>query len=139
LPSRLDWLSKLLFKQSVFTDETLRVIRPEFEAFPYQLFTAVGGTLLEANRQDAAFAALVIHEFKTKLTTSQNRRKNEVALEAFLNVFLRAHRIVPPSRLDGEMVGPIHIAPRLDLNPAYLRSVPLYLGKLTTVCGSERH
>jgi hypothetical protein len=134
LPSRLDWLSRLLFNQSVFIDETLRAIRPEFQAFPYQLFTAVGGTLLEAMRQDAAIAVLVIHEFKTKLTTSQNRRKNELAMEAFLTVFLGAHSVMAPRQMNGEMVGPIQVVARPDLNPPYLRPVPLYLGKLTTVC-----
>jgi hypothetical protein len=86
----------------------------------YQLFSGVAGTLAAAH--DGEFAAFIVHEFATELTTKKKRLENKTALGEFVSALTG---IVPPAG-DWWLLGPFKM-------PAERWShTPLYIGHLTT-------
>ena len=81
---------------------------------PYQLLSAIGGTLLEAQLRNATIAVLVIHVFRTSMTTDAKLEANDAALSSFL-LLLQERNGGPngDSQLhNGHIIGPISIIER---------------------------
>ena len=132
-PERLDWLTRLLFGTSVFASKDRGALDPMFSKLFYQLFTAIGGTLLEAKHQRAGLAILIFHEFRTSETDDRKLRRNANALDSFLRVFLDTNGRGGENLADGKMLGPIWVNPKVaDLGVEMPVGVPLYIGKIRT-------
>ena len=135
-PQRLDWLTGSLLGIRAFEDEQRKVLADTVADLPYQLLTAVAGTLLEAEDKKASKAVLVIHEFRTKKTADANLDANTEALNQFLRVLMEANGTCAGegSQLRcGHMVGPIGITERAVVSTSKIPcSIPLLVGKIRT-------
>lgn len=134
-PDRLDWLTRSLLGLPAFDDEENTQLSSVISETPYQLLSAIGGTILEAEIQQAAKAVLVVHEFRTALTSDDKMDANACALNRFLRLFLaRNHAPDETFHLQrGRLFGPIPIVER---PAAGLRRMPtntlLFIGKIRT-------
>ncbi|MEP7366886.1 MAG: hypothetical protein ABI972_26815, partial [Acidobacteriota bacterium] len=87
-PDRLNWLSSSLLGVPAFLDRDQMALSDEIAGLPYQLLAAIGGTILEAELQKSTMAILVVHEFRTLLTTDIKMTANAKALDDFLRLLL---------------------------------------------------
>jgi hypothetical protein len=135
-PKRLDWLTRSLLGLPAFEDDKLIVISPAVAELPYQLLSAIGGTLIEADLQKARKAVLVIHEFRTVKTEDANLDANANALNRFLRLLLAANKADVRENFElesGQIIGPILITDRTIAGPVKIpNSVPLFIGKIRT-------
>ncbi|MFZ0393271.1 MAG: hypothetical protein WAL73_05435 [Terracidiphilus sp.] len=134
-PDRLAWLTACLLGIPAFVDTRQQVLNPQIANLPYQLLTAVAGTLLEADRQRVDAAVLLIHEFRTHLTSDENLAQNARCLDEFLRTFLPAQQYAGSEcSLDSaQMLGPIQLHPaRPGVRPGFPTRIPLFLGKIRT-------
>lgn len=133
-PDRLDWLTRSLLGIPAFADDERHVLSGEIASLPYQLFSAVGGTLLEAELQGAIKAILVVHEFRTTLTTDTKIKLNAGALDGFLRLLLQANGAgVETFQLQsGQLFGPISITKRSVAGTRQMPDIPLFVGKIRT-------
>lgn len=117
---RLERLS-LAFFDRASDDKALAKLR-------YQLFTASGAALAEAQRMGADRAVVLIHEFVTSETEASKRQKN---YQDFLDFIVALN---PCADADNKLVGPI-IVPGQSLVSS---AVKLYFGKATMDVRSAR-
>jgi hypothetical protein len=76
-PKRVDQLTTTFFGATLDTDASLGAI-------PYQLLSALAGTLVDVREQNAAEAVVLVHEFRTGKTSDHLQARNAAALDAFL-------------------------------------------------------
>jgi len=62
------------------------IVSDEIAELRYQLLSALGATMLEAELQKSTMAILVVHEFRTALTTDVRMDANSRALDEFLRL-----------------------------------------------------
>ncbi len=132
---RLDWLTRSLLGLPAFKDDELVVLTDAITELRYQLLSAIGGTLLETERQKASKAVFVVHEFRTTGTKDAFLDSNANALNRFLSLLLFANKA---GREDlqlqsGHMIGPILITNRSVVGPIKIPyHIPLFIGKIRT-------
>jgi hypothetical protein len=135
-PERLDWLTRSLLRLPAFTDSCLLMLSDEVADLPYQLLSAIGGTLLEAEQQKTIKAVFVIHEFRTPTTLDINLDVNANALNRFLRLFLSANGASAGEDFElksGNMLGPISITSRpVAFSTRVPYHVPIFIGKIRT-------
>jgi hypothetical protein len=133
-PERLDWLTRSLLGIPAFIDEQRRVLSEIISGLHYQLFSAIGGTLLEAHLQRATMAIFVVHEFRTTATDDSKLQANANALNSFLRLLIAANMAYGTQPLhNGQMLGPISIIERPTGGAAMLPfHIPLFIGKIRT-------
>lgn len=119
---RLDELTTALVGVTLSRSDVLLPLR-------YQLFSAVAGTLAEAERHGAQ-AALVVHEFITEKTTARLHAANAFALSAFTE---RLFATRPPAGASSWLLGPFHVPAE---RWAHLH---LWIGKITTEMTRSSH
>jgi hypothetical protein len=132
---RLDWLTRSLLGLSAFKDEQLLVLSDAITELRYQLLSAVGGTLIEAEYQKASKAVFVVHEFRTAATKDAFLDSNAGALNRFLSLLLFANKAGHDDiQLEsGHMFGPILITDRSVEGPIKIPyHIPLFIGKIRT-------
>lgn len=134
-PERVDWLTRSLLGLPAFEDDQRLVLSTAIAELPYQLLSAIGGTLLEAENRKASKAIFVVHEFRTSETKDVNLDANANALNRFLGLLLTANKGVGENfKLEsGHIVGPISITdyPVAGAN-RIPRDIPLFIGKIRT-------
>jgi hypothetical protein len=136
-PERLEWLTYSLFGIPAFRDDERSDVSDAVAKLPYQLFTAVAGTMIEAQVQHATTAILLIHEFRTLATDDAKLQDNAEALNRFLRVFYSQNGgpDEPICLGNGEMLGPISVVERSVAGlPALAPEIPLFIGKVRTDC-----
>jgi hypothetical protein len=134
-PERLDWLTRSLLGFPAFEDEKLLVLSAAVAELPYQLLSAIGGTLLEAEDQNAAKAVFVVHEFRTAATEDSKLSVNATALNIFLRRLLSANNQQGDSfeLRCGQIIGPVLITDRpVACATKIPYHVPLFIGKIRT-------
>jgi hypothetical protein len=89
---RLDWLTRSLLGISAFQDDQLLMLSEDVAELPYQLLSAIAGTLLEAKHRNARKAVFVVHEFRTDSTKDAKLATNAFALNDFLRCLLSANK-----------------------------------------------
>jgi hypothetical protein len=85
-PERLDWLTRSLLGVPAFKDEEHLVLSDVVSRLPSQLLTAIAGTLLEAQIQEATIAVFLVHEFRTTATVDVKMKANAETLDSFLRL-----------------------------------------------------
>jgi hypothetical protein len=134
-PERLDWLTSSLLGIPAFRNAGGLELSDAVPDLRYQLFTAVAGTLLEAQALQASTAVLLIHEFRTQATDDANLRDNAEALNRFLSLFY-SHNGGPDEAVclvHGEMLGPISLFKRAIAGlPEIPSEIPFFVGKIRT-------
>jgi len=134
-PERLDWLTRSLLGLPAFKGDQLLVLSDVVSTLPYQLLSAIGGTLLEAKLQQASKAGFLVHEFRTTATVDAKMDDNANALNRFLRLLLLANKgggehITLES---GHIVGPISITNRHAVGAHKIPyQIPLFIGKIRT-------
>jgi hypothetical protein len=134
-PERLDWLTRSLLGISAFADDERLVLSHVISQLPYQLLSAIGGTLLEAQLQNATVAVFVVHVFRTSKTTDAKLQANEAALSGFLLLLQERNGGSDGDNLlhDGHLIGPISIIERPAIGGVRMPChIPLFIGKITT-------
>jgi hypothetical protein len=140
-PERLDWLTRSLLGIPAFSDLEHSVLSEQIHNLPYQLFTAIAGTLLEAERQNSAKAVLVIHEFRTVKTTDKKMERNARELDRFLRLLLEANGAADENFYlrCGQLFGPIPLLERIvDSELRMPQNIPFFIGKIKTDCTATR-
>lgn len=135
-PRRLDWLTRALLGLAAFEDSQLNVVSNTVAWLPYQLLSAVAGTLLEAEHQNSSKAVFVIHEFRTTETADSKLEANSAALNRFLRIFFSSNNasLSDDFELKNEhMIGPICVVYRGLTEPLKVPChIPLFIGKIRT-------
>jgi hypothetical protein len=136
-PNRLDWLTRSVLGLPAFEDDKLLKVSDSVAELPYQLLSAIAGTLLEAEHKMACKAVLVIHELRTIRTKDVNLDANATALNHFLRLLLSANKAGASENFElesGYMIGPILITDRHVEGPIKIPyHIPLFIGKIRTV------
>src|ERR1700733_145678 len=134
-PDRLDWLTRSLLGLRAFDGDNGIVLSDLISGLPYQLFSAISGTLLEAELQKSTKAVLVVHEFRTALTTDAKMEANGSILDHFLRLFLARNR-APCENFclrRGQLFGPVSILERsLPGTRQMPCDIPFFIGKIRT-------
>ena len=135
-PMRLDWLTRSFLGLPAFKDDKLLVLSASVAELPYQLLSAIGGTLLEAAEQKASKAIFVVHEFRTAKTRDANLNANANALNRFLRLFLSSNQANVGETFDletGHIIGPVQVPDRHVPGPSEIPCrIPLFIGKIRT-------
>ena len=134
-PERLDWLTRSLLGVPAFEDDQLLVLSDVISTLPYQLLSAIGGTLLEAKLQRASKAVFLVHEFRTMSTVDAKMDANANALNSFLRLLQTLNNgEAEDTKLEsGHIVGPIFITDRRVEGAIKIPcDVPLFIGKIRT-------
>ena len=135
-PKRLDWLTRALLGLPAFNDDQFKAISDGVSPLPYQLLSAIAGTLLEAAYRNASKAVFVVHEFRTELTEDVKLKANANALNRFLGILLSANKAGVSEKFElecGNIIGPIYIADRSVTGPINVPyHIPLFIGKIRT-------
>jgi hypothetical protein len=76
-PQRVDQLTSAFLGTTLAEDPSLATI-------PYQLLSALAGTMVDARKQDAVEAVVLVHEFRTTKTADRRHAANAAALDAFV-------------------------------------------------------
>ena len=102
-----------------------RLEYPPWQGVPYQLLTAICGTLIQARRDDASCAVLTVHEFRTRYTSDETQAGNHRELLAFFRAVIgdRRHAMDESTLLE---VGP-------------LGGISCFLGTVRTTTVIRRH
>lgn len=133
-PERLDWLTRSLLGLSAFEGQS-DTLSSAISGLGYQLFSAVGGTLLEASLQGATKAIWVVHEFRTDLTEDAKMEANGRDMDDFLRLLLTRNGFSDGSFRLGrdKLTGPISILERtVEGAPRLPCHIPLFIGKIRT-------
>jgi hypothetical protein len=133
-PERLDWLTRWWLGLPAFKDEQFLVLSDVVGNLPYQLLSAIGGTLLEARLQRAYKAVFMVHEFRTMSTVDAKLDDNAKALNGFLHLLLSTNhgRVDELELASGHIVGPITITDRPVAAMKVSYDIPLFVGKIRT-------
>jgi len=132
-PERLDWLTRSLLGLPAFKDDQLLVLSDVVSTLPYQLLSAIGGTLLEAKLREASKAVFLVHEFRTTATVDAKLDANANALNGFLRLLHSTNKGVGEDlELEGgHIVGPISITDGPVAGAIKIPyGIPLYIGKI---------
>jgi hypothetical protein len=134
-PKRIDWLTRSLLGIPAFeSPEQERVIN-EIATLPYQLFTGVAGTLLEAEHRGSTTAVFVIHEFRTSKTDDRKMAWNASQLDGFLRLLL-AHNDMESEKclmINGGLIGPLRLVEwPSNQSRKQPHRIPLFIGKIRT-------
>jgi hypothetical protein len=124
-----------------FADDERLVLSDVISQLPYQLLSAIGGTLLEAQLQNATIAVFVIQVFRTPMTTEAKLEANEAALSSFLLLLQERNggSDGDSQLLNGHIIGPISIIERPTKGDVRMPChIPLFIGKIRTEVGSVR-
>ncbi|MDQ0191887.1 DUF6946 family protein [Paenibacillus wynnii] len=98
---------------SIFGNKSIGHIR-------YQLLHAIAGTLIEAEKMNAAQAVFVIHEFVPFGKQSKKSKQNNEDLKIFVNLLTdMPHNI-------GQLIGPLKVIGGGNVSS----NIPLYIGKI---------
>jgi hypothetical protein len=109
---RISHLSEALFSKG------------NYDQLRYQLLHGIGGTLIEAKKQGAAFAVFVVHEFLSKEVNHKKHTQNTNDLNEFVSYLTKG-----PIVLDyGCLVGPIFVPGGENISS----DIPLFIGKVKT-------
>lgn len=95
---------------------------PSLKKIRYQLLTACAGMLAEAKRRNVDRALMLVHEFKTDLTTQKKLLRNSRDLSSFIHRLSRGRITEVKS---GEIYGPFE----LPCDSAYASEVKFFVGK----------
>jgi hypothetical protein len=134
-PERLDWLTRSLLGIPAFKDDEHLALSDVISGLPYQLLTAIAGTLLEAEIQEATTAVFLVHEFRTRATVDSKLQANADALNSFLRLFQSVNGGLDEDvqLRPGEMIGPISITERPVIGGVKMPcEIPLFIGKIRT-------
>ena len=133
-PERLDWLTSSLLGIPSFRNPGGLDLSDAVTDLRYQLFTAVAGTLIEAQARQAKTAILLIHEFRTQATDDANLLDNAEALNRFLSLFYSHNggHDEAVCLVHGEMLGPISLFTRAAGLPEGTPEIPFFVGKIRT-------
>ncbi len=134
-PERLDWLTRSLLGLPAFEDDRFLAFSDVVAHLPYQLLSAIGGTLLEARLQQASKAVFVVHEFRTTSTLDAKMNDNAKALNGFLHLLQSANGGGGDDveLASGQMVGPISMSDRPVAGAIKIPyDIPLFIGKIRT-------
>ncbi len=134
-PERLDWLTRSLLGLPAFKDDQLLVLSDVVSRLPYQLLSAIGGTLLEAKLQQASKAVFLVHEFRTTATVDAKMNANANALNGFLRLLQSTNKGGGEDlELEsGHIVGPISLTCRPFARAIKIPyHIPLFIGKIRT-------
>jgi hypothetical protein len=132
-PERLDWLTRSLLGIAAFDDDERTVLSSVIAGLPYQLFSAISGTILEAEAKTATKAVLVIHEFRTVLTTDAKMELNGAALDRFFRLLLDRNGAADETfRLrPGQLFGPVSFIERFVAGSRQMPChIPFFIGKI---------
>lgn len=113
VPERIDRLCQMLFGRAP----------DDLGALRYQLLHALAGTILEAQRRDAALAVFVVHEFVGHSCRTAALDRNHRDLERFVAAL--SPESLPQLQAE-HLVGPIHLPAGGD------DEVDIFIGKATT-------
>jgi hypothetical protein len=134
-PERLDWLTRSLLGLPGFKDDHSLVVSDVVANLPYQLLSAIGGTLLEARLKGASKAVFIVHEFRTRSTVDAKMDDNASALNGFLH-FLQPTNSGGIEELEfecGHIVGPISLTDHPIAGTIKIPyNIPLFIGKIST-------
>lgn len=134
-PDRLDWLSRSLLGLPAFNDGDRNTVSEQVRDLPYQLLTAMVGTLVEAKAQSSTTAVFVVHEFRTTLTTDVKTKRNARELDNFLRLLLRQNG-TPDDIFQlrcGQLSGPLPMREPNAVDGLPLpHGIPLFVGKIRT-------
>jgi hypothetical protein len=134
-PERLDWLTRSLLGLPAFDDDQCTVLSNVIAGLPYQLLSAIGGTILEAETKTATTAVLVIHEFRTPLTTDAKMELNSSLLDRFLRLLLAKNGAADKAfhLQRGRLFGPISVIQRPVARTRQMPChIPFFIGKIRT-------
>lgn len=134
-PERLDWLTRSLLGLPAFKDNQFLVLSDVVAKLPYQLLSAIGGTLLEAQLQKASKAVFLVHEFRTMSTVDAKLDANANELNAFLHLLQSANKAGGEDlKLEsGRLIGPISITDRPVAGALKIpHQIQLFIGKIRT-------
>jgi len=104
--------------------------QPRLHTIRYQLLTASAAALAEAERTGAGRAVVMVHEFDTPRTESENHKENGRDLVRYLT---RLGEEDAARVLKGELVGPMAVPGSGKSG----RAVPLYVGKATKLVAAR--
>lgn len=106
------------------------VLNPALADLPYQLLSALAGTLIEAEERDAQVAVLAVHVFTSTATHVERVEQNRAAFKAFIEQLASVPR---EEVLDDTLYGPFHVPGREGSRiPS---NIPVLIGELTTELG----
>jgi hypothetical protein len=134
-PERLDWLTRSLLGIPAFKDNQFLVLSDVVAKLPYQLLSAIGGTLLEAQLQKASKAVFLVHEFRTMSTVDAKLDANANELNTFLHLLQSANKGGGEDlKLEsGRLIGPISITDHPVAGAIKVPcDIPLFIGKIRT-------
>ncbi len=124
-PDRLSRLAPALLGEPA--ESVTGVLNPAIADVPYQLLSALAGTLIEAEDREAAVAVLVVHVFSSSATRGDLLTRNRDAFASFVS---RMTGIDPRDVVDGELYGPLSVPGGADTRiPSH---IPVLIGELTT-------
>lgn len=144
-PERLNWLTSSLLGLPAFKSEDRNALSDQLRKLPYQLLTAMAGTLLEAELRRSAKAILVIHEFRTPKTDDKKMERNATELNRFLRLLLQQNGKADENfqLRRGQLLGPLLLLKRSVEGARKLPcQISLFIGKIRTdrfgICTLER-
>jgi hypothetical protein len=102
---RLQRLCEAVFGRPFLSTDAQGVVRADaaLAALPYQLFSGVVGTVLEADRRRADLAVFVVHAFACPNFSQQAVAENEEGIRSFFGPLLPSEATLEP----GALVGPL--------------------------------
>lgn len=103
--------------QSLFSQKNVEHLR-------YQLLYGIGGTLMEANRNNASLAVFVVHNILTPHMEPKKYHRNTQDL----NNFVSCLRNIETTLEYGNIIGPIHVPGGKDISS----DIPIFIGKIKT-------
>jgi hypothetical protein len=101
--------------QSLFSQKDIGHLR-------YQLLHGIGGTLMEAKRNNASFAVFVVQNLLSPHINLTKYRKNTQDLNYFVSCLRNKETILEY----GNIIGPIHVPGGKDISS----DIPIFIGKI---------
>jgi hypothetical protein len=108
-------------------------LNPELADVPYQLMSALAGTLIEAEKRQASLAVLVAHVFTSTATQPELVERNR---QAFAHFVERVGTVPATAVRDSELYGPFRV-PGGD-RTRIPSNIPVLIGELTTALAADR-
>lgn len=121
-PARLARLTPALFAAEA-TDAGGE-FNQELSHIPYQLISALAGTLIEAERRRAVLAVLAVHVFATNRTRPEILAENKRVFSGFAAFVTESD---PTEIVDGQLYGPFTVP-----GGGGIPSIPALIGSVTT-------
>jgi hypothetical protein len=124
---RLQRLCEGIFRRPLLSlDPAGHVVAdPDLASLPYQIFSGVAGTLIEAEQRGAALAVFVVHAFSSPNYNQQALTDNEAGVRSFVAPLLAEVGALMPE--PGFLGGPLKLP-----GSAQIPRLPLLVGAVTT-------